>query len=78
MANYRLRVFLCMRIFKAKSALQINRYTLSKTGGLCKLACTAASPTWQGLLRPYRKNFLATLLALFIAAGALLGFGVVL
>ena len=31
-----------------------------------------------GFLRPYRKNLAAALLALFIAAGALLGFGVVL
>ena len=31
-----------------------------------------------GYLRPYRKNLAAALLALFIAAGALLGFGVVL
>lgn len=28
-----------------------------------------------GFLRPYRKNLAAALLALFIAAGALLGFG---
>ncbi len=31
-----------------------------------------------GFLRPYRKNLAAALLALFIAAGALLGFGMVL
>jgi len=31
-----------------------------------------------GFLRPYRKNLAAALLALFVAAGALLGFGVVL